>query len=150
MKLKKFNVLLFQKKLVSKHVQSWQNPIHIVALAGSCILATASIVSAQTSGNPLDKIQFPLANIDSNGLAGKESGKVSVAYEFCIPSQYQDAVKTIDPSLKFSRSPGRIRCQSDQDQLLCIGETHQLHWRAKLFNLARLPYVEKIVRFWGE
>jgi hypothetical protein len=98
--------------------------------------------------NPLEKIEFSLGSIDENGLIGPETGKRSQAYEFCIPPQKKIQVLAIDPSLQFSQSPGRIKCS--QQELLCIGETHQPNWRAILFGLARLDYIAKIIPHWGE
>lgn len=103
---------------------------------------------AATPPNPLEKIEFSLANIDNNGLIGPENGKRSQAYEFCIPPEKKSEVLAIDPSLQFSNSPGRIKCS--QPELLCLGETHQSNWRPILFNLARLDYVTKIVPYGGE
>ena len=105
-------------------------------------------IAAQTVSNPLDKIEFSLTAIDANGLIGAGTGKRSQAYEFCIPESQKDLVQSIDPSLQFSQSPGRVQCQTGE--LLGLWETHQPQWRAVLFNLARLPYVERIVPYWAE
>ena len=105
-------------------------------------------IAAQTMPNPLDKIQFSLTAIDSDGLIGAGTGKRSQAYEFCLPAGERAAVEAIDPSLQFSQSPGRVNCQTGQ--LLAIGETHQPQWRSILINLARLPYVEQIAPHWAE
>ncbi|MBE9175256.1 hypothetical protein IQ225_07950 [Synechocystis salina LEGE 06155] len=98
--------------------------------------------------NTLDKIQFSLGAIDIHGLMGPEDGKRSQGYEFCIVPEKKSEVLAIDPSLTFSLSPGRIGCP--QDQLLCLGDTQQKKWRAILFALARLSYIEKILPYWGE
>ena len=105
-------------------------------------------IAAQPVPNPLDKIDFPLTAIDPDGLIGSATGKRSQAYEFCLPAGEKAAVQAIDPSLQFSQSPGRVKCQAGQ--LLAIGETHQPQWRSILINLARLPYVEQIAPHWAE
>jgi hypothetical protein len=97
-----------------------------------------------------DKITFDLSDISPEGLIGNQQSLRSVGYEFCIPAQADTlkAVKAIDPTVQFSRSRGRIGCQSNQ--YLCIGETHQPDWKTVLLKLAELDYVKRIDRFWGE
>jgi hypothetical protein len=97
------------------------------------------------------KITFDLDPISAEGLIGEGTGVQSVSYEFCIPATEAALaeVQTIDPSVQhFPRSRGRIGCRADQ--VLCIGHTHQPHWREILHQLATLDYVERIDRFWGE
>lgn len=113
-----------------------------------CLLSLPLPIAAQTVGNPLDKIEFSLTAIDANGLIGTGTGKRSQAYEFCLPAGEKAAVQALDPSLQFSQSPGRVKCQAGQ--LLAIGESHQPQGRAILVNLARLPYVERIAPHWAE
>ena len=48
----------------------------------------------------------------------------------------------------YSTSPGRIGC--GDDQVLCIGETHQPEWRTVLEQLAALDYVEQINQSFAE
>lgn len=119
-------------------------------IGGICLFAAVMPrrLIAQPPANPIDKIDFSLGEIDAEGLMGSGSGKRSRAYEFCIPAPKKAVVENIDPSVRFSNSPGRIKCSAEE--LLCIGETHQPRWQAKLFSLARLPYVKRIAPHWGE
>jgi hypothetical protein len=97
------------------------------------------------------KITFDLSTISPDGLAGPASGVQSISYEFCIPAteEHLAEVQAIDPSVQhFPHSKGRIGCS--RNQFLCIGNTHQPHWREVLLSLANLDYVERIDRFWGE
>lgn len=103
-----------------------------------------------TQQRPIEKITFDLSTISAEGLATATGGG-SVSYEFCIPATevHVAAVQAIDPSVKtFARSRGRIGCQ--REEYLCIGDTHQNHWREKLMALASLNYIQRIDRFWGE
>jgi len=124
-----------------------------------CLLVGACANSPENRGtirNPLNnlegdqettatKITFDLTELDEDGLRGPPTGKVSVSYEFCIPDtpECRRQVKTIDPSVRFSSgSRGRIGCT--KSQCLCIGGTHQPHFRTVLQQLAALPYIERI------
>ncbi len=102
------------------------------------------------SSNPAMKITFDLSKISLDGLVGTVGGLRSLSYEFCIPAAetYLAKVRAIDPSVQVSRSPGRIRCTTDQ--YLVIGQTQQAGWRAILMAIARLDYVQRIDEFFGE
>ena len=120
------------------------------ALSGLILSAIAVTPPAMRAENVRDKITFDWSAISPAGLIGNQQSLRSVGYEFCIPAQADTvkAVKAIDPTVQFSRSRGRIGCQSNQ--YLCIGETHQPDWKAVLLKLAGLNYVKRIDRFWGE
>ena len=112
-----------------------------------CILVFLSTCQDIPSG----KINFDLSQIDENGLMGQEGGKVSVDYEFCIPAgeAYADEVKSIDPSIGiYLHTKGRIGCE--EDQWLCLGNTHQKDWKDILKSLAALDYVKRIEQNYWE
>ena len=91
------------------------------------------------------KIELDLTKLDANGLRGPVDGKVSVAYEFCIPNtaKYKAQVKAIDPGVRLM--PGsRGRIGAGKDQCLCVGETGA-NYRTVLNRLAALSYVKRIV-----
>jgi hypothetical protein len=81
----------------------------------------------------------------AEGLQGPPDGLRALHYEYCIPHR-QDAVEevtAIDPTLTIQRgSPGRIGCADEE--LLCLGHTHQPGFRAVLEQLAALPMVREI------
>ncbi len=120
------------------------------ALTGLIFTAIAVTSPAMRAENVRDKITFDLSAISPEGLIGNQQSLRSVGYEFCIPAQADrvNKVKAIDPTVQFSRSRGRIGCQSNQ--YLCIGETHQPDWKTVLLKLAGLNYIKRIDRFWGE
>ena len=120
------------------------------AVTGLILTAIALTPQAIRAETGRDKITFDLSAISPEGLIGNQQSLRSVGYEFCIPAQANTvkAVKAIDPTVQFSRSRGRIGCQSNQ--YLCIGETHQPDWKTVLLKLADLDYVKRIDQFWGE
>lgn len=93
----------------------------------------------------LAKIQLDLDSIGPDGLRGAAGGRVSVAYELCVPATqpvYAE-VRRIDPALEIhAGSTGRIGCSSSQ--ALVLGTTNGNDWRNKLEQLAALPYVAEI------
>ncbi len=92
------------------------------------------------------KIELDLAELNDAGLKGPPDGLRAVSYEFCIPNrpEYEAEVRRIDPQVAIMHGGrGRIGCGADQ--ILCVGSTHQPEFRAVLFRLAALPYVERIV-----
>ena len=94
---------------------------------------------------PPTKIELDLTKLDANGLRGPADGKVSVAYEFCIPNtdKCKAQVKGIDPGVRFM--PGsRGRIGARKDQCLCVGET-RANYRTVLKRLAALPYIKRII-----
>lgn len=111
---------------------------------GAVLLALACLPSAD-SASALDKIAFDLSALDENGLYGPEDGKLSLDYEFCLPSgeSYAQAVSAIDPSAQFfPQSRGRIGC--GDGQVLTIGNTHQANHQDILLELANLDYIDRI------
>jgi hypothetical protein len=99
----------------------------------------------------LDKINFDISGISSEGLVGPPDGLRAISYEFCIPANDRALaeVQAIEPNIEYySRIRGRIGCRNDQ--YLCIGNTHNPRWKEILLSIARLEYVEKINQFYGE
>lgn len=95
---------------------------------------------------PVKKIEIDLSSLDENGLRGPDDGKVSVAYEFCIPDKpkFRTEVKAIDKTVEFyPGAKGRIGANSDE--CLCIGNTHQQDFRQVIEKLSRLTYIKRII-----
>ena len=91
------------------------------------------------------KIELDLTKLDASGLRGPADGKVSVAYEFCIPNtaKCKAQVKGIDPAVRLM--PGsRGRIGAGKSECLCVGETGA-NYRTVLKRLADLPYVKRII-----
>ncbi len=96
----------------------------------------------------LAKIDFDYSAIDENGL---DRGEVSLDYEFCIPSDETrwKEVLAIEPDAKIMKSSkGRIGC-TDQ-QWLCIVSTYHPKWRERLYAIASLSYVDRIIQTFYE
>lgn len=110
------------------------------------------VLSQNLTNEPIvDKITFDISQISPDGLIGSSGAKRYLSYEFCIPANKQaiETIQTIDPTINIYRqSPGRIGCQDNQ--YLCIGETHNKQWKQILLSIAQLDYVERIEQFWGE
>lgn len=99
-----------------------------------------------TPPDPLQKVEFDLSQLDAAGLRGPADGKVAVSYEFAIPDTdaCRAEVAAIDPTAEFM--PGsRGRIGAGPGQCLCIGSTHQPHYRDVLRRLAELDYVERVL-----
>lgn len=97
------------------------------------------------------KIQFNFKKIDQDGLSGPIGGKVAVNYEFCLPMEenYWKKVQKIDKTAqKYTGSGGGIGC--GKDRWLIIGSTHQPNYLRVLYELAELPYIEKIQETYWE
>jgi hypothetical protein len=113
-----------------------------VLMSFMSVFATAM---ANAENCNLSKIKFDLSDIRPNGLRGFGSGLSAVDYEFCIPNdkQHYAAIKHINRTIQIYSGPkGRIGCS--KTQLLCIGNTHQPHWKNTLKAIAALPYVKEI------
>lgn len=98
------------------------------------------------------KVAFSFSGVDGNGLAGSAAGKVPLYYEFCIPNadSCRAQVQQIDTTLQLQGgSPGRIGCKPGA-QILCIGNTYQADYRRVVYQLAALPYVDRIERTYFE
>jgi hypothetical protein len=96
-----------------------------------------------------NKVKIDFKNIDNDGLNGPPNGKVSINYEFCIPSEalYWREVSKIDPSAQKSQGRGRVGCTTGQ--WLVIGNTHQKNYKKIIYDLAKLKYVKEIQQtFW--
>jgi len=121
--------------------------LELVACRGAVI---RSLNQSRANEAWVKKIRFDLSRISNDGLIGEKDNLRSISYEFCIPATEQalTQIQAIDSTLKHSRSPGRIRCKSDQ--YLVIGDTHKSNWREILTNLANLDDVQRIDEFVGE
>lgn len=94
------------------------------------------------------KIKFDYSTIDESGLRNNE---VAVDYEFCIPADQEilEQVMKIDPGVRVMKSSrGRIGCT--EQQWLCINSTHSAGWKNKLYAIASLSYVERVVETFYE
>ena len=91
------------------------------------------------------KVFIDFSRLDENGLAGPQSGKVALNYEFCIPAEEQKwrTVQRIDPSAQVQKgSRGRSGCE--KESWLVIGSTYQKNYKRVIYELASLPYVARI------
>ncbi|MGL5033255.1 MAG: hypothetical protein ACRC6M_05580, partial [Microcystaceae cyanobacterium] len=77
-------------------------------LAENCTDSNASLSSP--------KITFDLSPISEAGLIGEKNGLRAVSYEFCIPatSEALTEIQSIDLTIQYSQSRGRIGCHKDQ------------------------------------
>ncbi|MGC8712936.1 MAG: hypothetical protein ACP5RH_11140 [Leptodesmis sp.] len=116
----------------------------------ACKLSNQNTSRVAVSDSVLNKITFDLSQISPDGLIGPPDGQRSLSYEFCIPAteNHLNEVRSINPAIQISRSPGRTGCT--QNQYLCIGETHTPQWREVLIAIAKLDYVQRIDQFFGE
>ena len=111
-------------------------------------------VTAAAGGGAMggcSKLDFDLDELDDDGLIGPPDGKVSVAYEFCIPKDQKlvDEVRSIDPTIAIHvESRGRVGC--GPMEVLCLGSTNQPGFREVLERLCELDYVRRIERTWYE
>lgn len=90
------------------------------------------------------KIKLDFKELDAEGMTGPASGKVAVNYEFCIPADEKlwKQVQKIDKSAQKNAGKGRVGCK--ENQWLVIGATNQKNYQRVLFQLASLPFVERI------
>ncbi len=103
-----------------------------------------SEAQGSVSAEVLSKIGFDYSAVYSNGLANSQ---VSFDYEFCIPKDDAKAaeVKAIEPDVTMPRlAKGRVGCSENEQ--LCIVSTHGPKWKDRLYALASLPYVKRIVQ----
>lgn len=121
-------------------------------LALTVILSVLACHRKTVQNNPgiWNKVHVNFKQLDKEGLRGPTGGKVAVNYEYCIPSneKYWQKVQQIDKTAqKYAGSRGRIGCQ--QDQWLLIGTTHQPGYQRVLYELASLPFIDRIDEtFW--
>lgn len=118
-------------------------------------LSSGACPAAEAEGDAVDtgwsaKLGFEAGLVGEDGLYGPTDGRRALDYEFCIPDAacIREQVSGIDPSVRFSTSPGRIGC-ADGD-LLAIGNSHQPGFQEVLQRLAALPYVRRIEPAWFE
>ncbi|MFN0215354.1 MAG: hypothetical protein ACKVT2_13945 [Saprospiraceae bacterium] len=115
-----------------------------------CILALITVYCACQSQKPPEnpdvwkKIKLDFKQLDAGGLTGPPKGKVAQNYEFCIPAneKYWRQVHKTDPSARKNPGKGRVGCK--ENQWLVIGATNQKNYQRVLFQLASLPFVERI------
>ncbi|MFN0035722.1 MAG: hypothetical protein ACKVUS_11695 [Saprospiraceae bacterium] len=110
------------------------------------MLLSAHCTPPKTAENPdvWKKIKLDFRQLDSEGLAGPEKGKVAMNYEFCIPTneKHWKQVRKIDPTAQKNGGKGRVGCK--ESQWLVVGSTHQKNYQRVLFQLASLPFVVRI------
>lgn len=96
------------------------------------------------------KIRFDLNTLDAEGLTLTPDGGVAVHYEFCIPADAAawKQVQAIDSTAeRYEVGSGRVGCGGTTR--LVIGTTHQKNFRRVLYELAALPFVERVEQtFW--
>jgi hypothetical protein len=109
-----------------------------------CFLTTsASQCSEKINKEALAKIQFDYSSLDENGLY---RGERSLDYEFCIPATETNRKTILDcesDTRIMEKSKGRIGCA--EGQWLCIVSTNDPEWKRKLYKIASLPYVDRII-----
>lgn len=120
-----------------------------------CLLVLMVVFNTCKSSKPPEnidawkKIKLDFKQLDANGMTGPPKGKVAMNYEFCIPAEdkYWRQVHKIDVTTKKNSGKGRVGCKDSQ--WLIVGSTHQKNYQYVLFQLALLPYVERIEQtFW--
>lgn len=125
--------------------------IFTVFLNGNQINKSSAQNLTFTFKSILNKITFDIDMISPDGLVGGSDSLTSVNYEFCLPADERFLVEVllIDPTLKYyPQIRGRIGCTSHQ--YLCIGNPHNPRWKTILLSIAKLDYIERIDRFYGE
>ena len=135
----------------------WWNFIRVHSWTMNSFLRVLCVVCATTSSiqchthirhHVIDNILFDYTGIDDSGL---RHGEVAVDYEFCIPARADalSEINRIEPDARvLKKSKGRVGCTDEQ--WLCIINTRDPHWKKKLFAIAALPYVERIVETFYE
>lgn len=117
---------------------------------GLSLIALGLVACASAPSAP-SKLRFELGGIRADGLVGPADGLVAVDYEFCVPAEpaILAEVRRLDSTIQISLvSRGRIGRR--EGQALCLGNTHQAHWRQVLESLAALPYITEIRRCYFE
>lgn len=116
-----------------------------ILIASALLVSTMSTSKCRKQPNKeiLQKIEFDYGAVDDKGLM---NGEVSLDYEFCIPKDDAkvNEIKSIVPDVTMPRmAKGRIKC-SDQEWL-CIVTTNDATWKEKLYRIASLKYVKRII-----
>ncbi|HJW28885.1 MAG TPA: hypothetical protein VJ508_06495 [Saprospiraceae bacterium] len=114
------------------------------------LLLIASVIACKSpiAYKNLRKIELDTTHIDAHGL---NYGEAPVDYEFCIPAlaTSEKRILSIEPKTRILKlSKGRVGC-SDR-QWLCIVTTHDDQWRKKLYSIASLSYVNRIIATYYE
>ena len=102
----------------------------------------------EVSKKTLRKIEFDQSVIDEKGMV---SSVEAVDYEFCIPMDEAKVaeVKAIEPDVNMPRmAKGRIGCS--KEEYLCIVSTKGPGWKERLYAIASLPYVKRIIQTYYE
>lgn len=108
------------------------------------MVLSGSKCQTNVSDKVISKIGFDFAAVDEKGLINSET---SIDYEFCIPMDdtMMAQIKAIEPEVQTPRlAKGRIACS--QEEWLCIVTTHGPDWKEKLYKIASLPFVQRIVQ----
>ncbi len=119
-------------------------PKGITLLLAFFVIFSGSKCQDDVSRKTLSKIEFDYAAVDDKGLMNSE---VAIDYEFCIPMDEAKVaeIKAIEPDVKMPRmAKGRIGCS--EEELLCIVSTNGPKWKERLYAIASLPYVKRIVQ----
>jgi len=115
----------------------------IFAIAMCILLSGVSDCDKNDSKKNLAKIDFSHEGINDQGM----QNDVPVDYEFCIPKDEEKVaeVKSIEPGVTIPRmAKGRIGCS--EEQYLCIVSSREAGWKKRLYRIASLPYVKKIIQ----
>jgi len=116
----------------------------ITLLLAFFVILSASKCQDNESKKTLNKIEFDYSAVDDKGLMNSE---VAIDYEFCIPMDEARIaeVKAIEPDVNMPRmAKGRIGCS--EEEWLCIVSTNGPKWKERLYAIASLPYVKRIVQ----
>ncbi len=116
----------------------------IYATIAFLILLGISNCNQGISKKTIRKIEFDQTMLDKNGMLNSE---VALDYEFCIPMDEAKVaeVKSIEPDVNIPRmAKGRIGCT--KEEYLCIVSTKGPQWKEKLYTIASLPYVKRIIQ----
>ncbi len=120
-------------------------PIRTIALLPAFfMILSGSKCQTNVSEKVIQKIGFDFAAVDEKGLINSET---SIDYEFCIPMDetMMAKIKAIEPEVQTPRlAKGRIGCS--QEEWLCIVTTHGPKWKERLYTIASLPFVQRIVQ----
>lgn len=122
--------------------RGWDRRLWVLLMMGLLSLPAVGGGDGSLAASP--KIRFDVSVLDPRGLYGPPDGLRALSYEFCIPDRTQTAaeVRALDKTVAMHKARGRVGC--GDEQLLCIGHTHQADFRAVLEALSALPYVDRI------
>lgn len=136
-------VLVFDGSLVERELPGFaENVDGMIEIQAVHAITRDGVSACKGAGS---RIGFDLNRVNKEGLQGPPDGLRALHYEYCIPDRPAALaqVRAIDPTLQtYRQSPGRIGC--GEDELLCLGHTHQSGHREVLSQLARLNFVREI------